>query len=259
MVSGKCSHKEETKLQRGLKINEGIAMNLTELAFACYIYKRMTNYDKSYQSFLRETSPQLDLNCKDHRMSLLKWLNAWGCRQFKKKYHEHASEQIREWYQSNGAQLFAHKETLLALTASELAEVQRVYDDLFSRNISERKKKNSDEYEWVKVGPTGTAKILYALRPNALIPWDIPMRKRFNLSEGSGKDYISYLEIVKSHIQELEQECQKQGFDITDLPARLDRVSSSIVKMIDEYFWITITNDCPIPAKGENLCWESWR
>lgn len=231
-------------------------MKLAEIAFATYIYSHMTNYDQSYQHLLDNTD-QLDLNLDTHRKFLLEWLNAWGCRQFKTNFHDLASKEILEWHQSNHSQLFSPDKQLLLLSNSELGLVEKVYDNLVCRIISQRKKKKSIDNENVTIGPTGAAKILYALRPLALIPWDVPMRRKFEL-DGSARSYIKYLEIIRTHIRELERECVKYGFELSDLPNRLGRGKSSIVKLVDEYFWITITNKCPIPTKTEISLWESW-
>lgn len=69
-------------------------MKLVELAFACYIYDRMTDFNRSYHKFLEKTKPQLDISIDDHRLALLKWLNDWGCRQFYRDFHKQASEEI---------------------------------------------------------------------------------------------------------------------------------------------------------------------
>ena len=77
-------------------------MKLSELAFACYIYGQMSDYDSSYLHFLEATNHALDLKVAEHRIELLKWLNKWGCRQFAKIYYHLASEEIETWYEEFG-------------------------------------------------------------------------------------------------------------------------------------------------------------
>jgi hypothetical protein len=98
-------------------------MRLAELAFACYIYGRMTDYDSSYYRFRRETNPQLDLKNNHHRIALIKWLNGWGCRQFALDYHGLASEEIHSWYQQYGDRFFSPDKSLLDLTSSDLSRL----------------------------------------------------------------------------------------------------------------------------------------
>lgn len=73
-------------------------MSLSELAFAGYIYGQVEDYDRSVLEFLASSNSFADLNRADHRLALLKWLNAWVCRQFAKECHDLASNEIRESY-----------------------------------------------------------------------------------------------------------------------------------------------------------------
>jgi len=231
-------------------------MKLAELAFGCYIYSHMSDYDSSYVRFLESTKPQLDLQLEHHRMSLLKWLNNWGCRQFAREHHMLASEEIRKWYQESGAQMFPADVTLLSLSNEDLAQVEQAYARLVSRTAS-RRRMNNDTETRVEIGPTGASKILFALRPLALIPWDDPIRKRFGV-DGSACSYTKFLRNVRTILNKLEQSCEEKGYIITDLPNLLGRPTSSIAKMLDEYFWVTITRGCPVPPEDEISRWTTW-
>ena len=178
-------------------------MKLAEIAFACYIYSHMSNYDRSYLRFVEETSPRLDLRLERHQMALLKWLNDWGCRQFSKDYHGLAAKEIGEWYEEVSVRLFPVDKTLLSLSNGDFALAEQAYDGLVTRTASRRKRANGHETK-VTIGPTGTAKILFAVRPNALIPWDDPIRQRFG-EDNSARSYINYLRAAKSHLEELRQ------------------------------------------------------
>jgi hypothetical protein len=231
-------------------------MNLAELAFACYIYAHMTNYDGSYCRFLDKTSPQLDLELEQHRMELLKWLNDWGCRQFAIQHHPLASREIGDWYQHYGQELFPADQTLLSLTHTEFAQVQAAYSGLVGRTASMRRLRDGGETQ-VQIGPTGAAKILFALRPKALIPWDDPIRDELNLDD-SALSYCVYLGVAQEYLQELSYDCGKLGFDLNDLPRMLGRPNSTIAKLIDEYAWVTISRKCPAPTKDEFIRWVDW-
>jgi len=65
-------------------------MNLFQLRLGCFLYGIFTDFDKTYQALLSKTGGNLDPENLDHRLSLIKWLNTWGCRQFAVKYHEFA-------------------------------------------------------------------------------------------------------------------------------------------------------------------------
>jgi hypothetical protein len=231
-------------------------MNLAELAFACYIYTRMTDFDGSYCRFLEKVSPQLDLKQERHRMALLKWLNDWGCRQFALLYHPLASREIGDWYQHCGQELFPEDCTLLSLTDTEFAKVQPAYSNLVGRPASIRKLKDGGETQ-VQIGPTGAAKILFAIRPKALIPWDDSIRNELNL-DASARSYCVYLRVAQEYLQELNCVCRKLGFDLNNLPLMLGRPNSTVAKLIDEYAWVTISRKCPTPEKEEFMRWVDW-
>ena len=235
---------------------KGFVMRLAELAFACHIYAPMTDYDSSYRHFRQKTTPQLDLKNNRHRMALIEWLNGWGCRQFALAYHDLASEEIHSWYQLFGACLFSPDKSLLDLTSSDLALVEQAYKKLAVRTASMRKRPRGGQTK-VMIGPTGTAKILFALRPNALVPWDEPIRRHFQLSN-SAHAYIKYLQIVRENLEKLDQACKELGYRLSGLPELLNRPTPSLTKLIDEYFWVTISRKCPAPASDELSRWAKW-
>lgn len=231
-------------------------MKLAELAFACYVYGRMTDYDRSYLQFLKETSPQLDLGKEQHRKALLNWLNDWGCRQFAVDYHELASEEIYGWYQDVGNWLFSLGKTLLDLSDSDFALVRAAYAKLVNRTASERTLRDGRQAK-VEFGPTGTAKILFALRSDALIPWDASIRSKFRFV-GSANDYADYLRLVKKNLEELNEACERNSHKLSDLPQLLGRPKSTLAKLIDEYFWVTVSRKCPAPTSEELMQWAQW-
>jgi hypothetical protein len=230
-------------------------MKLAELSFACYIYSYMTDYDDSYNRFVDAVHHQLNLSQQQHRMALLKWLNEWGCRQFSLAHHELAAKGIWDWYRANEPRMFSADRTLLSLSDTDLAVVEQAFNELVGRTASMRRTKNRRE-SCVEIGPTGAAKILFALRPLALIPWDDPMRKWFHLN-GSGRSYVDYLHLVKDNLRELEQDCEKRGHRLSDLPRLLGRPSQSLTKLVDEHFWVTISRKCPFPSEKDILLWTT--
>jgi hypothetical protein len=231
-------------------------MKLVELSFACYVYAEMSNYDSSYNRLRTETSPQIDLSMQDHQNILIKWLNDWGCRQFSKEHHSTASIEISEWYSSFLPRFFPPQKDLASLTYEDLNMVQEAFDDLMHRTASRRVTRNRQTSR-IEVGPTGAAKILFALRPEALVPWDIPIRSHHNL-DGSPESYREFLTIVREHLDELELECDKFGMNLQNLPVSMGRHGSSLVKLVDEFFWVTITRGCALPDKRLLDRWAGW-
>jgi hypothetical protein len=228
-------------------------MTLGELAFGCYVFSR--GYDEAYAQLLQHTKPGLALDDEKHRLALLKWLNKWGCRQFAKEQHPLASKEIKEWYEEFGDDLCSVNATLLSLTDEQLGKIERAYAGLMNRTASYKRRKNGKTR--VTVGPAGTAKILFALRPNALMPWDDPIRDRFGW-DGSAGSYRKHLEMARGWLNELTKRCEEKGFQLAELPSRVGRPGSSLAKLMDEYLWATITNRCAPPGKGTLERWVDW-
>jgi hypothetical protein len=232
-------------------------MKLRDLSFACYVYAGMSDYDSSYNRLRSETLPQIDLSLHKHQISLLRWLNDWGCRQFSKDHHALAANEISSWYNRFSPRFFAPQKMLHSLSDDELNFVQETFGDLMHRTASMRKTRNKQTSR-IEIGPTGAAKILFALRPNAMVPWDIQIRSNHGL-DGSARSYRSFLITVREHLTELNIECEKYGMNFEELPVLLGRPGSSLVKLVDEFFWVTITRKCMPPSENLLGQWIEWR
>ena len=224
-------------------------MHLFELAYACRLYGQTTRYDAALEA-LRSTVGEVDLRDEASRMATLKWLNAWGCRQFAVAQHHLASEALQDWWESNGEALPGARHRLEDLNSSELAAAGVAYGDLMDRVASVR----GADRRPVRFGPAGSAKTLFLLRPQALPPWDEPIRKA--LGYGTGKEsYERYLRDVRQQLSEVAAE---GGVDIHQLPALIGRETSSPPKLIDEYNWIVLTHGLIPPSKEEIERWRRW-
>lgn len=213
-------------------------MNLNELVAASKLYKEKTNFDDSYIDFIKSIDYSLDLTNPSHRQCLLKWLNRWACRQFAKKYHDTSSNLILQWYEEFGRLLPDKNKNIWELNEIDYNNILLIYEKL--KNIEASKKVVYSKESSVKVGATGASNILFALRPKSLIPWDNSMINYYNKGD-SGFAYINYIKNAGTLINELEKECNKNGFDIQDLPAKINRQFSTLPKLIDEYNWVILT------------------
>jgi hypothetical protein len=230
-------------------------MKLTELAFACFVYSNMSDYDSSYREFLKATRPRVDLGIEHHRLALLNWLNDWGCRQFAIEYHDMASGELRDWNKAHNDHLSSINKSLISLTSEDTKKIKDIYTELASKKASKRELKG--KMATVEFGPTGAAKILFALKPNTFIPWDQPIRTKFEL-DGTADSYCDYMLKVRDQLKELSKDCERNGFSLHDLPRILNREGSSIAKLIDEYYWVTITKGSEAPRKKDLQLWLSW-
>lgn len=230
-------------------------MTLAELAFASYCYQRLNDYDESYATFLTTTGTSPDLSMSSHRKSLLVWLNQWGCRQFAVEYHGRASAVLRTWHRKFGHSFFPEDKPIWQLTEEDLIIVGKGYTALVDQVASLRRKGRSSVR--VTFGPTGVAKIFFAFRRNALVPWDDPIRQHYDY-DGSADSYLSYLRRIKSQADNIKSACEQHGIPISDLPAQLGRPLSSVAKLIDEANWLTITRKLICPTPEILRLWARW-
>ena len=229
-----------------------LRISLGNLAFACYVYGLLNgDIDGGYQDVPTELSLEKQGDCE----RLLKWLNGWGCRQFKISDHEMASRELQAWSLKSAPLFFPREKNLFSLTDADFVLIESTFNDLAARTASTRKRRSADCP--VRFGPVGAAKILFALRPDALLPWDTPIYGYFGWA-GSGADYISFLRGVSKCLNGIEEDCVKRGITLEELPRRLDRPNSTPVKLIDEYLWVTITNKVRFPPIDKLENWLEW-
>ncbi|OGP74215.1 MAG: hypothetical protein A2V86_13865 [Deltaproteobacteria bacterium RBG_16_49_23] len=224
-------------------------MKLAHLRTACYLYNQFSDYDAKYLS-LSTKYPNLQLNDKDQVIALIEWLRSWGCRQFKKTAEKASMNSIMKWYEINESKLPSSNDCLIDY---DLSANKKTIIDLFN-DLSNRRaatKERGDQGIDVRIGPVGAAKTLFVLRSNLFSPWDTPIYKKLNL-EGDGSGYIGYLSIIQKELKEVRAELSKSGIEWNALLEILDKRHKAYPKVIDEYFWITITRRCD-PAVIENF------
>jgi hypothetical protein len=226
-------------------------MRLYELAYSCRLYAAFTDFDRSIKKFREATSNGLDLNDPSHRLALLKWLNSWGCRQFAKSFHTTASENLKSWGKLYLDRLPSPGTSMIKLAPTTLNVAAEAYANLKDRLASIRRAKS------VTFGSTGASKVLAALRPNALPPWDDPIRKRLRY-DGSPESYLRYLMTVQSQLRDIKAEAARCNIPLDEIPVVLGRPESSLPKLVDEYNWVTYTRGCVAPSIEELSRWINW-
>lgn len=228
---------------------------LFEIAYACRLYAEFTEYDEALDELQEMTGRKLDLTNSAHRKALLRWLNAWGCRQFAIEHHPDASRALEAWAGRCLPLLPPPDAALAELTAHDLDDATRAYEDLAQARASVRQR-GRKEYP-VSFGPTGAAKTLYALRPEVFPPWDEPIREALGL-DGSGESYRRFLESVQLAIQSLISEAREHGIHPQDIPRAISRPGSSLPKLMDEFYWVTIRNGVRLPTPADIAMWHAW-
>ena len=186
---------------------------------------------------------------------MLVWLNSWGIRHLSRRDHPMASKGLLEWGRRYLDRLPHDDLGLAELPDAALVEASEAYGDLERRRASMRLTKSGPIA--VTFGPTAAAKVLHALRPKAFPPWDDPIRERLGYDR-SPESYRKFLGSVQEHVRRLEEEAAHLGISATDLPKLMKRPGSSIPKLVDEFYWVTITKECAPPTEDELERWVSW-
>ena len=229
-------------------------VTLCKLALASTLYDSLTPFNRSLGRLGKATGGSMDLTNPQHRIYLLTWLNDWGCRNLPKEQHDVASNSILKWYQVYGASLFSNEKPLWDLVDGHLEIAARSYGSLKDETGAWRVRGRSKRK--VHIGPTAASKILFALRPKALMPWDEAMRKRFGC-DGSPESYFEYLIEIRDLALHIGDLCRIKGFQIDDLPQRLGRSNSTVLALVNEYIWVTVTRKVELPSSETLTQWAS--
>jgi len=229
-------------------------VTLCKLALASTMYNFLTPFNYSLGRLNEATGSNIDLANRAHCLSLMEWLNNWGCRHLSKDQHDVASNSILNWYQVDGASLFTNEKPLWDLEDVELEIAARAYGSLKDKTGARRVRGGSKQE--VHIGPTAASKILFAIRPKALMPWDEAMRISFEC-DGSPESYFKYLITIRNLTLHIGDLCRNKGFQIDDLPQKLERPNSTVLALVNEYIWVTETRKVELPSSETLTQWAS--
>ena len=224
------------------------------LAVAGLLFNSLTPYNASLLRLRSATGNALDLFIKEHRNEVVRWLNHWGCRHLPKEQHGVASESIGKWYEAHCRGLFSEGKPLWQLEDGELDVAARAYGDLKDRPGALRDRGGAKRR--VHIGPTAASKILFALRPEALMPWDHAMRSALG-HDGGPLSYLQYLLDVRDLTMRIESLCQSRDLSIEDLPRVLGRPEATVLSLVNEYIWVTLTRRVTLPSSETLTQWAS--
>jgi hypothetical protein len=229
-------------------------MRLHELAFSCRVYGALTGYDSSLAKLRKATGAKLDPYNPSHQDVLFKWLNDWGCRQFSTAHHATvAAPSLVAWASKWLTALPPDDVPLDAIDQAQFDQIGQAYGDLRARQAGTRTLSNGSTSN-VEYGPVGAAKTLFAIRPNLCAPWDEFTLTRLGFDR-SAASYSKYLQLVLSQLREVAIQA---GIEIAGLPALVGRAESTPPKLIDEYYWVTITRGFVPPTREELAKWLAW-
>jgi hypothetical protein len=195
-----------------------------ELRASAAAFAGYANVDRSWLRFLDETGGAVDLSHPAHRTMLLRWLNTWGCRIRYPRPGEPApfDADLHAWWNTWNTALPRHD--LATLTDGEIGATSEAYAALTEVAVSDKR----------RLGPTAAAKALYALRPEAVMPWDAAIAARLYGARDAGA-FAQHLRLGRAWAQAV----------LARGPVAL-RPGISLAKLLDEHLYETITRS---PAK----------
>ena len=94
------------------------------------------------------------------------------------------------------------------------------------------------------VGPTAASKIMFALRPDTVAPWDATIAQRTTGGTKS-QHFAQHLTTARLWATSTLDEAARAG--VAHIPTHVGRPNSSLAKIYDEWQYLTITRNAPAP------------
>ncbi|GAA1349039.1 hypothetical protein [Saccharothrix algeriensis] len=203
--------------------------DLATLRAAADQFGRYTRPDRSWAALLAATAPAVDLGRAAHRAAAHRWLNAWGCRIRYPRDGEPAvfDQGLAAWWERGRAGLPEPGTRLGELTDAEIEAVAGCFADLAATPAAARR----------SLGPTAAAKLLFAVRPDSLMPWDDLIARRLHGARDRAA-YAAHLRLGRGWALDLLAEA---GADEPALVAALGRPGGSLAKLLDEFCYLVHT------------------
>lgn len=209
-------------------------MNLNNIRISSYLFGCLTNDDKVFHTCIGKHGTLDLLNKKEHLDALIIWLRKWGCRNLHRKGNETTSTNLKDWF-------IKHQSTLNSIPTNLLDESIVLSKDeiisLFS-SLEEVVAVNKPKNKIIRIGPTASSKILFALRPNYFAIWDSNIRLKLDFLRNDGNEYYEYLSKIYFMLNELNVECKMKSTNINEILETTERKHRFYPKIIEEYFFV---------------------
>jgi hypothetical protein len=89
------------------------------------------------------------------------------------------------------------------------------------------------------MGATASAKALYALKPRAVMPWDVAIARRLH----GGRDATAFMAHLWLGRDWARQLLRESGRDEAALVAELGQPGATVARLLDQYCYIRFTLD----------------
>lgn len=171
--------------------------------------------------------------CRD----ALVWLNSWGCRiQYPREEDvDLFGTGLQDWWNAYRTDLPSPKVALASLTNRDIANAQRAYMALRGLRVGRPERPR-------RLGSTAATKLLHALRPPALMPWDDAIAQALHGAQ-EGDAYAGHLSLGRRWARDL---LRRSDLDEAGLSTRLGCPGRPLSKILDDYCYLRFT-------RGEDL------
>jgi hypothetical protein len=227
-------------------------MKLYALAYACKLYKEEggenKKFDEAYKNMLQNLGKERNLSSIEQIDALLKFLNRWLCRIPEDNFPS-LREGLQNWARNWVSRIPpANDQDICSLKPEERAQIGSSYESLLQFG------------DKLRFQDTAAAKTLHALRPNILPIWDREVKAKFakrHERQTRAQLYREFIGEVASEISELREDVERLGLSLSKVPQLLKHDGYSLVKLVDEYEYMTITRKCKIPSRAHLESWIS--
>jgi hypothetical protein len=188
--------------------------------------------DRSWSVLAGVTGARPDPHRPDHRRALRVWLNAWGCRlRYPKPGEDDPFDlSVTRWWGRWAGVLVGADGSLAALTDEQIVDAGRCYLDLAAAPVAQGRAARS-------LGPTAASKLLHALRPGSLMPWDVAIAGHLH----GGRDASAYARHQRLGRCWARRILAEAGCDEAGLAQMIGRPGRTLAKMLDDYCYMVIT------------------
>ena len=217
------------------------AMKLYELAYACSLYGQD---DAEYRGMRETLGKNPDLASPEQQDKLLQFLNEWKCRIAKNDFPK-LKQKLQQWWAENQYKLPG--KNIRDLDDSERKQIESAYQELLNYGAG------------LRFQDTAAAKTLHILRPDTLPMWDAKIKEWF--THIVGKTYSDFVRhVAVEELSELEKDVERLGYSLNEVPQLVHSaaVDVSLVKLVDEYYFVTKTLGYNVPTREQADKWLSW-
>lgn len=207
---------------------------MADLQRAVLEFAGYANVDRSWAVLAEVTGSVADPALPEHRQALFTWLNAWGCRLRYPRPGEPDvfDTELAAWWAGHAAHLPGAGESLIDLGDAQVAALGDCFAGLAAMPAVGGPRGRA-------LGPTAASKLLYALRPKTLMPWDEAIATRLHGARDA-RSYVAHQTLGRSWGRALLAEAGLAGTGSGEsgLVERLGRPGTGLAKLLDEYCYL---------------------